>query len=64
MKRHNDACIRRDTCDIGQLFLSQSGGSMSIHANKCSEEILCELLVMALIMHDLPFHFVECEDIR
>ena len=64
MKRHIDACIQRDTCDIRQLFLSQSGGSISIHANKFNQEKFCELLVMAIIMHDLPFQFVEYEGIR
>ena len=61
MKRHIDACIWRDTRDIGQLFLSQSGGSMSLHATKFNQEKFRELLVMAITMHDLPFQFVEYE---
>ena len=64
MKIHIDACIRRDTRDLGQLFISQSGGSMSIHANKFNQEKFRELLVMAITMHDLPFQFVEYEGIR
>ena len=65
MKRNIDACIRRDTCDLRQLFSSQSGGgSMSIHANKFNQEKIHELLVMAITMHDLPFQFVEYEGIR
>ena len=64
MKRHIDACIRRDTRDLGQLFISQSGGSMSIHANKINQEKSRELLVMAITMHDLPFQFVEYDGIR
>ena len=53
-----------ETCDIEQLFLSQSGGSMSIHANKFNQENFCEVLLMAIIMHDLLFQFVEYEGIR
>ena len=63
MERHIDACIRRDTRDLGQLFISQSGGSMSIHANKLNQEKFYELLVMAITMHDLPFQFVDYEGI-
>ena len=64
MKRHINDCIRRDTHDIGQLFIYQNGGSMSIHAKTFNQEKFYELLVMAIIMHDLPFKFVNYEGIR
>ena len=37
---------------------------MSIHVNKFNQEKCRELLVMTIIMHDLPFQFIENEDIR
>ena len=64
MKIHIDACIRKDTCHIRQLFISQSGSSMSVHANKFNQEKIRELLVMAIIMHDLSFQFDKYEGIR
>ena len=64
MKTHIYACIRRDTRDLGELFISQSGGSMSINANKFNQEKFNELLVMAITMHDLPFQFVKYEGVR
>ena len=55
--------IMYPTHDIGQLFLYESGGPLSIHANKFNREKFYELLVIAIIMHDLPFQFVDYEGI-
>lgn len=55
--RHLDSCPRKNTHDVGQM-LSKTGIS------KFDNEHFRELLCSAVIVHDLPFRFVEYERIR
>ena len=51
--------MRRDTRDIGQLLLSKG-----MAVSKFDPEKFRELLTAAIIMHDLPFQFIEWVGIR
>lgn len=64
LKRHISTCARRNTRDIGQLIVSQEQGIMSMHTSQFDPVIFRELLVAAVVMHDLPFSFVEYTGIR
>lgn len=64
MKRHLVNCLKRVTCDTGPLLLTQFEGSMPSSAPKFDHEKFRELLTEAIILHDLPFQFVEWNGIR
>lgn len=63
MKRHLINCLKRAACD-GQLLLTQFDSSIPASAPKFDHEKFRELLTEAVILHDLPFQFVEWEGIR
>ncbi|XP_061357916.1 zinc finger BED domain-containing protein RICESLEEPER 2-like [Gastrolobium bilobum] len=63
LKRHLDGCVRRDTRDAGQMMLSNQNSSLSLEP-KFDHEKFRELLIAAIIMHDLPFQFTEWQGIR
>jgi hypothetical protein len=50
--------------DIQQLLLSGSQGNLSVNASKFCPKRYRELLVTAIIKHELPFSFVEYDYIR
>ena len=56
MKRHIHSCPRRDTRDIGQSLLSTDG---SILSGRFNSDEFRKLVVAIVIMHDLPFQFIE-----
>ena len=64
MKRHIPKCPRLDTRDIGQMIINDENGQMGLAASKFDPDIFRELWTAAIIMHDLPFQFVEYEGIR
>jgi len=64
MRRHMESCVRRDTRDVGQLLMSQDKGSLALSAKRFDAEHFRELITTAIILHDLPFSFVEYESIR
>ncbi len=64
MRRHIKVCKRNDTRDIGQMLISANPDSMSLRANWYESKKFCELLSEAILMHDLPFQFVEWAGIR
>lgn len=64
LKRHIESCVKIDTRDLGQLLLSKSDGAILTRSSKFDPMKFRELLVMAIIMHDLPFQFVEYAGIR
>lgn len=64
LRRHTLNCSRRDTSDVRQLLLSQPAGSTTTWYSKIHIEKLHELLVVATIIHDLSFQFVEHESIK
>lgn len=48
-------CSRKDTRDIGQLMLSKTGGSVATWSSKVDAEKLSELIVVAIVKHNLRF---------
>ncbi|CAH1425181.1 unnamed protein product [Lactuca virosa] len=64
LRRHRRRCEDNNTRDIGQYMISDSQGVMDLRNPKFSQERLRELLIEAVIRHDLPFSFVEYEGIR
>ncbi|XP_075520590.1 zinc finger BED domain-containing protein RICESLEEPER 2-like isoform X2 [Primulina tabacum] len=57
-------CPRQGTRDIAQALLEQGDKSLAIRSQKFSQERFRELLILAIVRHDLPFQFVENEAIR
>ena len=64
LRRHMQNCERRDTRDIGQLLISQDKGVAVLSSKRFDPERFRELVTSAIILHDLPFSFVEYEGIR
>ncbi|KAG6674595.1 hypothetical protein I3842_15G051200 [Carya illinoinensis] len=66
MKRHIDTCPRRSSRDIGQCLLSQNSGSGSVSVSnlKFDTNEYRELLIAAIVKHELPFRFVEYSGVR
>ncbi|XP_024019289.1 zinc finger BED domain-containing protein DAYSLEEPER-like [Morus notabilis] len=64
MRRHMQSCVRRDTRDVGQLLMSQDKGTLALSVKRFDAEHFRELITIAIILHDLPFSFVEYEAIR
>ncbi|XP_031378256.1 zinc finger BED domain-containing protein RICESLEEPER 2-like [Punica granatum] len=61
LKKHSERCIRKDTRDVGQLLVNHD---MSLRNAIFDPERFRELLIAAIIMHDLPLAFVEYTAIR
>ena len=59
---HLETCLKQR--DVSQLILSQSQGSITARSMKFNEEKFREMLIRAIIRHDLPFQFVEYECVR
>jgi hypothetical protein len=57
-------CGEKNDHDIYQLLLSSGQGNLIISASKFCLERYRELLVAAIIKHELLFSFVEYDDIR
>ncbi|KAG2688933.1 hypothetical protein I3760_09G116200 [Carya illinoinensis] len=64
LKRHIDTCPRRNTRDISQLMLGQNSGGISVSTSKFDPVQYRQLLVEAIVKHDLPFRFVEYSGVR
>lgn len=60
LKYHINSCVRRDTTNIGQLLLSHD---ITLRCHKVNPEKFRELMIQAIIKHDLHFQFVEYERI-
>ncbi|XP_062118479.1 zinc finger BED domain-containing protein DAYSLEEPER-like [Humulus lupulus] len=58
------SCERRDTRDIGQLVVSQDKGIVALGSKRFDLNHFRELMTRAIILHDLPFSFVEYEGVR
>ena len=59
LKRHIKSYYKKRTKDIAQLILGNKNGSLSVSSSKFNPDPFRELLVAAIVMHDLPFQFVE-----
>ena len=64
MLRHLKVCKRNDTRDIAQMLISTNTDNVSLRANWYESQKLCELFSKSILMHDLPFQFVEYTRIR
>ncbi|XP_042973044.1 zinc finger BED domain-containing protein RICESLEEPER 2-like [Carya illinoinensis] len=66
MKCHIDTCLRRSSRDIGQCLLSQNSGfgSVSVGNLKFDSNEYRELLIAAIVKHELPCRFVEYSGVR
>ena len=56
-------CERRD-CDISQMILSTQYGSMVVRFSEFEHEKFRELLIAAIVMHNLLLSFLEYYGIR
>ena len=61
MAHHLKVCKRKDTCD-GQILMQQRILCHLVLGVMILK--ICELLILAIIMRDLPFQFVEYEGIK
>lgn len=59
MSRHLLACPRRSTRDVGQMMVGKIGQS-----SKFDDAYFRELLCSAVVVHDLPFSFIEYKCVR
>lgn len=63
LRRHYETCAKFKKRDPVQMMLDRSDG-LSTRVPKFEAHVFRELLSCAIIMHDLPFQFVEYEGIR
>ncbi|KAK6232295.1 hypothetical protein SCA6_002368 [Theobroma cacao] len=64
LKRHNNNCVRKDIRDIGQMIFSKEHNSMLMMSSKFDLKKFRELVVAAIVIHNLPLSFVEYTGIR
>ncbi|KAG0458379.1 hypothetical protein HPP92_023536 [Vanilla planifolia] len=64
MKRHLVNCLKRAACDTGQLLLTQYESSAPLSGSKFEHEKFKELLTEAVILHNLPFQFIEWAGVK
>ena len=64
LRHHLKRCLKKTTRDIGSCMVSSDKESLITTNSNFSQEKFRELLVHAVIRHDLPFSFVEYEGIR
>ena len=62
LRRHIKSCVRRDTHDVGQMLIS--GQNLAMRFSRFDSEKFRELLVAAIVMHELPLSFVEYSGVR
>ena len=64
MLKHIKTCPRTETRDIGQMLITRDSGSLSFGSNQFDSEKWRELITTCIILHDLPFQFVEYKGVR
>ncbi|KAG6506572.1 hypothetical protein ZIOFF_031896 [Zingiber officinale] len=65
LRRHIlNQCPKQKTSDIAQALLEQGDKSLAIRSQRFNQDIFRELLILAIVKHDLPFQFVEYKAIR
>ncbi|KAJ9556559.1 hypothetical protein OSB04_011173 [Centaurea solstitialis] len=64
LHRHLQSFINKTTRDMGSFMVSSDKDSLITTNSNFSQEKFSELLVHAVIRHDLSFSFVEYEGIR
>ncbi|GKB24423.1 zinc finger BED domain-containing protein RICESLEEPER 2-like protein [Tanacetum coccineum] len=64
LKRHLKGCLKSTTRDIGQYMISSSRGVIGARNSNFNQGKFRELLVHAVVRHDLPFSFTEYEGVK
>ncbi|TXG53317.1 hypothetical protein EZV62_022486 [Acer yangbiense] len=64
MLEHLKTCPRNVYGDVGEMLFSPRQPSGKLRSPKFDPETFRDLLIQAIIKHDLPFNFVEYEGIR
>jgi hypothetical protein len=64
LQKHMKNCGGKTEHNIQQLLLSGSQGNLSVSASKFCPKRYRELLIAAIVKHELPFSFVEYDGIR
>ncbi|KAL5548350.1 hypothetical protein UlMin_003581 [Ulmus minor] len=64
MRHHIKDCKRNDTRNIGQMMISRDTNNLSLSSIQYNSTKFRELVMAAIVMHDLPFQFVEWVGIR
>nr|GEU58190.1 zinc finger BED domain-containing protein RICESLEEPER 2-like [Tanacetum cinerariifolium] len=64
LKCHLEKCLKSTTRGIGQYMISSNKGVLDTRYAMFSQEKFRELLVHAVVRHDLPFSFIEYEGVR
>ncbi|KAL5579757.1 hypothetical protein UlMin_012199 [Ulmus minor] len=64
MQCHIKVYKRNDTRDIGQMMISHDTNSLSLSSIQYDSNKFCELVMASIVMHDLPFQFIEWAGIR
>ncbi|GJQ97881.1 zinc finger BED domain-containing protein RICESLEEPER 2-like protein [Tanacetum coccineum] len=63
LKSHIKKCLKSTTRDIGQYMISSNKGVLDTRNAKFSQDKFRELLVHAVVRHDLLFSFTEYEGV-
>ncbi|XP_071925329.1 zinc finger BED domain-containing protein RICESLEEPER 2-like [Coffea arabica] len=64
LHRHIKKCLKMTTKDIGQYLITSDKGALGTRNAQFSQDKFRELLVHAIVRHELPFSFVEYEGIK
>ncbi|XP_027114057.1 zinc finger BED domain-containing protein RICESLEEPER 2 isoform X1 [Coffea arabica] len=64
LHRHIKKCVKMTTKDIGQYLITSDKGALGTRNAQFSQDKFRELLVHAIVRHELPFSFVEYEGIK
>ncbi|KAK0597141.1 hypothetical protein LWI29_022166 [Acer saccharum] len=64
MLEHLKTCPRNVYGDVGEMLFSPTQPSGKLRSPKFDPETVRDLLIQAIIKHELPFNFVEYEGIR
>ena len=61
LKCHIASCVKQKILDLGQIVVSHNDdGSLITRSARFDHDKFRELLVTYIVMHDLPFQFIEC----
>ncbi|KAJ9535682.1 hypothetical protein OSB04_un001165 [Centaurea solstitialis] len=64
LRRHVLTCQKKTTTEVGQFLVTSDKGILHTPKSNFNQDTFRELVVHAIIRHDLPFSFVEYEGIR
>nr|XP_027083603.1 zinc finger BED domain-containing protein RICESLEEPER 2-like [Coffea arabica] len=64
LHRYIKKCLKMTTKDIGQYLITSDKGALGTGNAQFSQDKFRELLVHAIVRHELPFSFVEYEGIK